>query len=351
MGMFFVLPLAPSLSSHSWPPYLPYPTWTSTSNSLISPSYDYFHTDFFLSLWVKATICILCLYTQRLNPVGRNHTTTKLDATAYSRIQSQGHNTIPWSFLLFFLVFLSHLLSEHRKLPPCSSSHYSIHKPHTFSRWQSFFLGGEWLRPSGMISFNFQPSLPTSTSSDMPTLNSCPPGSESAAPLLLLPTNQPFHFSRHPHALHLLLYPRVLLPQSYLLLKGFVLLLALSPQPVNILEALSSWNPSLNICPLYWVGQKVHLTAKPEQTFWPTWYLPSSLSPMLFIFPTASSTSSLSIHVSTHSNLASVSTKLRYIKWLGTSSLPNPMDTFHPLSYQNTQFLPSYNELEGKTIS
>lgn len=119
-----------------------------------------------------------------------------------------------------------------------------------------------------------------SISSDM-LLSFCLQGSESAAPLLLLPTNQPFHFSHHPHALRLLLYPRVLLPQSYPLLKDFILLLVLSPQPVDILVALSSWNPYLNICPLY---------------------LMFSLSPLLLVFPT----SSLSIHVSTTTWLLSL---------------------------------------------
>lgn len=73
-----------------------------------------------------------------------------------------------------------------------------------------------------------------SISSDM-LLSFCLPGSESAAPLLLLPTNQPLPLSS---IIHMPLpsppLPRVLLPQSYPLLKDFILLLVLSPQPVDI---------------------------------------------------------------------------------------------------------------------
>lgn len=139
-----------------------------------------------------------------------------------------------------------------------------------------------------------------SISSDM-LLSFCPPGSESAAPLLLLPTNQPFHFSHH-----LLLYPRACSSVIPSLERLYLAAGSFSP---------ASWHPRGSL------------------------FLKSLFEHLSLILTVQSLTSAshlshfLTFHSCLNHNLASISTKLHYIKWPGTSPLPNPLDMFHPLSY------------------
>lgn len=95
---------------------------------------------------------------------------------------------------------------------------------------------------------------------------------------------------------HGLPFPRILLPHSQPPLREFAVLLAPSPQPVNILKSLSSSNPSLIICPFCVL---------------------SNLSSLLPIFP-ISCLHFLTSH-SCLNLLAPVSTKLHYIKCPRTS--------------------------------
>lgn len=140
-----------------------------------------------------------------------------------------------------------------------------------------------WLRPSGMTSFNFQPPswayLQTCSSASVCQDQKVP------LPSSLLPTNQPFHFSHHPHALHLLLY-----------LGSCSLSHTLSWKTLSCCWFFlpASWYPSGS---LFLKSLFEHLSLT---------YLTFSLSPLLLVFPT----SSLSIHVSTTTWLLSLQTAL-----------------------------------------
>lgn len=101
---------------------------------------------------------LFCLYTGKLITSGKNHRTTQLGTTRYPWVQSQlspqYHSLITY-FTCSFLNSSNILLSEHCKSPAFSSSHHSIPDLYIFS------------------------------------LNSCLPGSESAA-FLPLTTHPPF---------------------------------------------------------------------------------------------------------------------------------------------------------------